>query len=102
MSIIVAIHHTERYPMQKTVHNARNKNHARRYTTMLMLHRGISISDVVRTLCCARHNNPLQSVLFNVTTVEKFLSLNLDGQPCPGGKHYQEKVERYYKQLFSK
>ncbi|WP_386263611.1 IS630 family transposase, partial [Xanthomonas translucens] len=40
--------------MQKTIHKTRDKNHARRLTAMLMLHRGVRVSDVARTLCCAR------------------------------------------------
>ena len=40
--------------MQKAIHKTRDKNHARRLTAMLMLHRGDRVSDVARTLCCAR------------------------------------------------
>ncbi len=40
--------------MQKAIHQTRDKNHARRLTAMLMLHRGDRVSDVARTLCCAR------------------------------------------------
>ncbi|MBF7839432.1 helix-turn-helix domain-containing protein, partial [Klebsiella pneumoniae] len=36
------------------IHKTRDKNHARRLTAMLMLHRGERVSDVARTLCCAR------------------------------------------------
>jgi hypothetical protein len=39
--------------MQKTIHTIKDKNHARRLTAMLMLHRGDSVSHVARTLCCA-------------------------------------------------
>lgn len=54
MPIITSIPRSERRLMQKTIHKTRDKNHARRLTAMLMLHRGDRVSDVVRTLCCAR------------------------------------------------
>ncbi|MGL9724277.1 helix-turn-helix domain-containing protein, partial [Sodalis sp. (in: enterobacteria)] len=40
--------------MQKAIHKTRDKNYARRLTAMLMLHRGDRVSDIARTLCCAR------------------------------------------------
>lgn len=40
--------------MQKTIHKTPDKNHSRRLTAMLMLHRGDNVSYVARTLCCAR------------------------------------------------
>ncbi|MGU5084030.1 helix-turn-helix domain-containing protein, partial [Escherichia coli] len=54
MTIIAPISRTERRLMQKAIHQTRDKNHARRLTAMLMLHRGDRVSDVARTLCCAR------------------------------------------------
>lgn len=54
MPIITPISRTERRLMQKAIHKTRDKNHARRLTAMLMLHRGERVSDVARTLCCAR------------------------------------------------
>lgn len=45
MPIIAPIPRTERRLMQKTIHKTKDKNHARRLTAMLMLHRG----DTVRT-----------------------------------------------------
>ncbi len=54
MPIIAPISRTERRLMQKTIHKTRGKNHARRLTTMLMLHRGDRVSGVARTLFCAR------------------------------------------------
>ncbi len=54
MSIIAPIPRTERRLMQKTIHKTKDKNHARRLTAMLMLHRGDTVSHVARTLCCAR------------------------------------------------
>lgn len=40
--------------MRTTIHKTDDKNHARRLTAMLMLHRGDLVSDVAKTLCCAR------------------------------------------------
>ncbi len=54
MPIIAPISDAERSLMQKTLHKTGDKNHARRLTAMLMLHRGDSVSDVAKTLCCAR------------------------------------------------
>ncbi|MEW5562632.1 IS630 family transposase [Enterobacter asburiae] len=54
MSIIAPIPRGERRLMKKAIHKTRDKNHARRLTAMLMLHRGERVSDVARTLCCAR------------------------------------------------
>ncbi len=44
---------TKRPLMQKTIHKTKHKNLARLLTTMLMLHRGNTVSHVARTLCCA-------------------------------------------------
>ena len=54
MPIIAPIPRSERHLMQKTIHKTCVKNYARRLTAMLMLHRGDRVSDVARTLCCAR------------------------------------------------
>jgi transposase len=54
MSSIAPIPRDERRLMKKTIHKTRDKNHARRLTAILMLHRGERVSDVARTLCCAR------------------------------------------------
>lgn len=53
MPIVVLILSNERRLSQKAIHITRDKNHARRLTAMLMLHRGDCVSDVVRTQCCA-------------------------------------------------
>ncbi len=54
MPIIAPIPRTQRRLMQETIHKTKDKNHARRLTAMLMLHRGDTVSYVARTLCCAR------------------------------------------------
>lgn len=54
MPIIAPIPRSERRLMRKTIHKTRDKNHARRITAILMLHRGDRVSSVARTLCCGR------------------------------------------------
>lgn len=54
MPIIAPIPHDERRLMQKASHKMHDKNYARRLTAMLMMHRDSRVSDVARTLCCAR------------------------------------------------
>ena len=54
MPIIAPIPRDEWRLMQKAIHKTRDKNHARRLTAILMLHRGDRVSDVARTFCCAR------------------------------------------------
>ncbi|MBP2850168.1 IS630 family transposase [Dickeya oryzae] len=54
MPIIAPIPRDERRLMQKTIHKTRDKDYSRRLTAMLMLHAGSRVSDVARTLCCAR------------------------------------------------
>jgi len=56
MPIIAPISRDERRLMQKAIHKTRDKNHARRLTAMLMLHRGERVSDV--------SGNSKSSVLF--------------------------------------
>ncbi len=54
---------------------ARDKNHARRLTAMLMLHRGERVSDVARTLCCARSSVGHWINWFTLSGVEGLKSL---------------------------
>ncbi|CCP01697.1 Insertion elementuncharacterized 39 kDa protein [Erwinia amylovora Ea644] len=49
MPFIASIPRSKRRRMQKTLHKTRDKNHARRLTAMLMLHRGDRVSNVART-----------------------------------------------------
>lgn len=48
MPIIAPIPRTERRLKQKTLHKTKDKNHARRLTAMLMLHRGDAVSHVAQ------------------------------------------------------
>ncbi len=58
MPIIAPIPRDERRLMQKAIHKTHYKNYGRRMTAMLMLHRDDRVSDVARTLWCARSLRP--------------------------------------------
>jgi transposase len=75
MPIIAPIPRTERRLMQKTIHKTRDKNHARRLTAMLMLHRGSRVTDVARTLCCARSSAGRWINWFTLHGAEGLISL---------------------------
>ncbi len=75
MPIIAPIPRTERRLMQKTIHKTKDKNHARRLTAMLMLHRGDTVSYVARTLCCARSSIGRWINWFTLSGVEGLKSL---------------------------
>ena len=75
MPIIAPKPRDERRLMQKAIHKTRDKNHARRLTAMLMLHRGERISDVARTLCCTRSFVGRWIGWFTVSGVEGLKSL---------------------------
>nr|WP_169050447.1 IS630 family transposase [Brenneria salicis]NMN91421.1 transposase [Brenneria salicis ATCC 15712 = DSM 30166] len=75
MPIIAPIPRTERRRMQKTIHKTRDKNHARRLLALLMLHRGDRVSDVARTLCCARSSVGRWINWFTLSGVEGLKSL---------------------------
>ncbi|MFP9230872.1 DDE endonuclease [Pectobacterium cacticida] len=54
MPIIAAIPDEERQLMRKEAQLTRDKNHARRLIAILMLHQGMTVTDVARLLCAAR------------------------------------------------
>ncbi|EAV0844563.1 IS630 family transposase [Salmonella enterica] len=54
MPIIAAIPDEERQLMRKEAQQTYDKNHARRLISMLMLHQGMTVTDVARLLCAAR------------------------------------------------
>ena len=54
MPIIAPIPDEERRLMCKEAQQTRDKNHARRLIAMLMLHQGMTVTDVARILCAAR------------------------------------------------
>ncbi|HAC6653425.1 TPA_asm: IS630 family transposase [Salmonella enterica subsp. enterica serovar Abortusovis] len=54
MPLIAAIPDEERQLMRKEAQQTHDKNHARRLIAMLMLHQGMTVTDVARLLCAAR------------------------------------------------
>ncbi|EBV5009592.1 IS630 family transposase [Salmonella enterica subsp. enterica serovar Typhimurium] len=54
MPIIAAIPDEERQLMRKEAQQTHDKNHARWLIAMLMLHQGMTVTDVARLLCAAR------------------------------------------------
>ncbi|HCK8020483.1 IS630 family transposase [Salmonella enterica subsp. enterica] len=54
MPIIAATPDEERQLMRKEAQQTHDKNHARRLIAMLMLHQGMTVTDVARLLCAAR------------------------------------------------
>ncbi|WP_256221696.1 IS630 family transposase [Salmonella enterica] len=54
MPIIAPIPRDERRLMRKEAQQTHDKNHARRLIAMLMLHQGMTVTDVARLLCAAR------------------------------------------------
>lgn len=75
MPIIAPIPRDERRLMQKTIHKTRDKNHARRLMAILMLYRGDRVSDVARTLCCARSSVGRWINWFTLSGIEGLKSL---------------------------
>ncbi len=81
MPLIAPISRDERCLMQKTIHKTHDKNYARRLTAMLMLHRDDRVSDVARTLCCARSSVGSWINWFTQSGVEGLKSLPA-GRAC--------------------
>lgn len=54
MPIIAAIPDEERQLMRKEAQQTRDKNHARRLIAILMLHQGMTVTEVASILCAAR------------------------------------------------
>ena len=83
MPIIAPISLDERHLMQKAIHKTHDKNYARRLTAMLILHRGDRVSDVARTLCCARSSVGCWVNWFTQSGVEGLIHY-LPGMPAAG------------------
>lgn len=75
MPIIAPIPRDKRRLMQKAIHKTRDKNHARRLTAILVLHRGKRVSDVAQTLCCDRSSVGRWVNWFTLSGVEGLKSL---------------------------
>lgn len=54
MPIIAATPDEERQLMRKETQQTHDKNHVRQLVAMLMLHQGMTVTDVARLLCAAR------------------------------------------------
>lgn len=54
MPIIVFIPNEERRLMRKEAQKTRDKNHAKRLIAILILHQGMTVTDVAKMLCAAR------------------------------------------------
>lgn len=75
MPIIAAIPDEERQLMRKEAQQTRDKNHARRLIAILMLHRGMTVSEVARLLCAARSSVGRWINWFTLQGVEGLKSL---------------------------
>ncbi len=75
MPIIAPIPRDERRLMQKAIYKTHDKNYAGRLTAMLMLHWGARVSDVARTLYCARSSVGRWINWFTLSGVEGLESL---------------------------
>ncbi|WP_317178666.1 IS630 family transposase, partial [Pectobacterium sp. HCp5_1] len=82
MPIIAAIPDEERQLMCKEAQQTRDKNYARRLIAMLMLHRGMTVTEVARLLCAARSSVGRWINWFTLQGVEGLKSLRPGRAPC--------------------
>lgn len=75
MPIIAVTSDEERLLMRKEAQQTLDKNHARRLIAMLMLHQGMTVNDVARTLCAARSSVGRWINWFSLHRVEGLKSL---------------------------
>lgn len=61
--------------MRKEAQLTRDKNHARRLITILMLHQGMTVTDVARLLCAARSSVEIWIYWFTLHGVDGLKSL---------------------------
>ncbi|EJM6239692.1 IS630 family transposase [Salmonella enterica] len=81
MPIIAAIPDEERQLMRKEAQQTHDKNHARRLIAMLMLHQGMTVTDVARLLCAARSSVGRWINWFTLHGVEGLKSLRPGSAP---------------------
>ncbi|MBG6246760.1 IS630 family transposase, partial [Candidatus Symbiopectobacterium sp. 'North America'] len=62
--------------MRKEAQQTRDKNHARRLIAILMLHRGMTVTEVADVLCAARSSVGRWIIWFTLHGVEGLKSLN--------------------------
>lgn len=82
MSVIAAIPDKERRLIRKEAQQTRDKNHSRRLIAILMLHRGMIVTDVTRLLCVAHSSVGRWINWFTLQSVEGLKSLRLGRAPC--------------------
>ncbi len=75
MPIIAAIPDEERQLMRKEAQQTHDKNYARRLIAILMLHQGMTVTDVARLLCAARSSVGRWINWFTLQGVEGLKSL---------------------------
>jgi putative transposase len=75
MPIIAFIPDEERYLMRKEAQQTRDKNHARQLMAMLMLHQGMTVTEVAKILCAARSSIGRWINLFTLYGVNGLKSL---------------------------
>lgn len=81
MPIIAAIPDEERQLMRKEAQQTRDKNHSRRLIAILMLHQGMTVSEVARLLCAARSSVGRWINWFTLQGVEGLKSLKPGRSP---------------------
>ncbi|WP_437215559.1 IS630 family transposase [Pectobacterium sp. LFLA-215] len=81
MPIIAAIPDEERRLMRKEAQQTHDKNYSRRLIAILMLHRGMTVTDVARLLCAARSSVGRWINWFTLHGVEGLKSLNAGRAP---------------------
>jgi putative transposase len=81
MPIIAFIPDEERYLMRKEAQQTRDKNHARRLMAMLMLHQGMTVTEVAKILCAARSSIGRWINLFTLYGVNGLKSLKPGREP---------------------
>ncbi|WP_368266000.1 IS630 family transposase [Dickeya chrysanthemi] len=82
MPIIAAIPDEERQLMRKEAQQTHDKNYARRLIAILMLHRGMTVTEVARLLCAARSSVGRWINWFTLQGVEGLKSLRPGRAPC--------------------
>jgi|GEM_PF-946076 putative transposase len=81
MPIIAFIPDEERYLMRKEAQQTRDKNHARQLMAMLMLHQGMTVTEVAKILCAARSSVGRWINLFTLYGVNGLKSLKPGREP---------------------
>ncbi|MEQ9880305.1 IS630 family transposase [Pectobacterium aroidearum] len=82
MPIIAAIPDEERQLMRKEAQQTHDKNYARRLIAILMLHRGMTATEVARLLCAARSSVGRWINWLTLHGVEGLKSLRPGRAPC--------------------